>query len=269
MDRRGSGPGEFETITAAMLHPAGDTLVFGSPARVSYFTPDFRFVRSFNVPIPVRRGAMVGLPNGDIIVTSAVQDSTGSVRLLHRFSADGNLESSFAAIPSTSDLPEFMGSATPGYGWLLSATGEGLVAERWNLQSEVTDKRVVLNPQWWRSSDIDVIELEMEAVSGIMRTPPDSRPLRLSEAGGLLWIGVAHADPNWFDRGRDKNDPGELWDGVLLALDLETGEPLSSFTFPDGKLNGFTPRGELVVYSLDSHGFPKLQFYDVSVTRAR
>lgn len=227
---KGSGPGEVEVVSR-VLRGAGDSVYLIDIERVSIFSPDLHFVRSWPSTVYSASSAAV-LPSGDLALASAIVGDPEVVTVLAP--QDGAHRWGVAAKPDTSTrLRQIrnLAVAPDGSLWTLLMAGR--------LEFEHFDQAgrrlggITVAADWYPPYDR-------------MAPPSGSEPPSASTIGfwvdslGRAWVVGLAADPRWaLATGKDQPGEGggtdfvpdhieEVYDGVLDVFDLNTGRSLAS-----------------------------------------
>lgn len=254
LGRLGEGPGEFRTAAYIVVDPADTVFVadWGN-RRLSVFSPQFRFVRSFSFPSSTR--ALAVLPNGDLVAMATARDR-GTVGLpFHIFRRDGQRASAVGDrnrpyLPSRSLF--FIHRITParrdGF-WAVPLYGDYTI-EHWTTRG-IRDVYLKRTPDWFAamSSDRDARNL-------LAQDPPPSSLVGIAEdASGLLWVVSQVADPRRRQAPLDTirtpegshaipQDADRVWDSVVEVIDPRRGvlvvarrfDELFHMVLPSGKV---------------------------------
>jgi 6-bladed beta-propeller protein len=110
--RHGSGPGEMQSPWAVVADAHDSIWVWDEGlGRISVFSPDLRFRRSFQVPPQWLIDSMRFLPDGRLVVAAYGRNEPGG---LHVLSRDGLVERTFGPRPPQRDLAGFEASLLGG-----------------------------------------------------------------------------------------------------------------------------------------------------------
>src|ERR1700741_835610 len=102
--RRGRGPGEFETPWNIAVDARDSVFVWDWKLnRVSVFSPDLVFVRTFPAPGSWSVSGFEALPDGNLLVAAYQPGTVGTIHLLSR---SGRVLRSFGPQPNPGSIPE-------------------------------------------------------------------------------------------------------------------------------------------------------------------
>lgn len=249
MGRKGQGPGEFESPWKVAVDAQDSVFVWdASLARISVFSPDLRFRRSFAVPPQWLVNSLQFLQDGRLLVAAYGRREPGPLHLLSR---SGRLERSFGPRINAPNLSGFEASLLGGS---VDVAGQTIVYsakspyEVWFLDlAGRAGTRCVGRPEW---------------------TTRPSQAIQVSQnATSLQWQKYIHSSAVLsLGRGLYLNqvlDPA----GDRTRLDLLTADCrlLRRTTF-DSPLNVVDASGSKLAAVRDLE-FPEVLVYDTRVTR--
>lgn len=271
MERIGDGPGEYRWISAGQIHPSGDTIVVIQDTRVSYLDTNLNEQRSFPNPVSRFSGVLL-LSDGRFVFVSPRPPSSlrADGYVAHVVDAGGNLTGSFVPRGTATGgglWPMSMG-AEQGTIWIVEPQDDGFVAELWQTDSLTRVHRLAVRPTWWHGETRRPEEYERMAgrKKRVPRLPTGTVGVR--ESDGIIWVALRHYDVNHENGLLEDNQVHKRFDGVLLAVDPQSGDILASAVF-DEFLLGFTNRGRLVLYDESEQGTPRVRLADVSFALRR
>lgn len=268
-DRDGEGPGEFRFAYIAKMHPAGDTLVIVHEGRISYLTTVLREVRSIPILIPDALGMTI-LPDGRLFMVSSKLREPASARgyALHEITSAGRYTRSFRSTDtaSASGAWGLEAGSEPNTIWVVEPRRDGLVAEQWDVESLRRRRGFSFSPAWWVGETKS--REEYEQMGPNTRAPKlPTGTVGVWDSGNVLWVVLRHFDPAHASQDLAHVSVSEKFDGVLLAMDRESGAVLATAVF-DAISFGFTNRGRLVLYDEDDRtGEPRIRLAEVSLQR--
>jgi hypothetical protein len=212
--RAGEGPGEFSDQVSLVVGQ-GDTLYVldGPQARLSVFTADGEFVRSFSVSSQIRSYALVD--NGGLLFSRRSLEPEGSPFFLT--SPDGDDLRPFGRESSDPrSLNDYLvAPAHPGGFWTASVWSYGL--HRWR-GPDVVEQTVTREVDWFPPNG--------EYVEGMPFSVPAAPTLShiWDDGNSRIWVYTVVADASW-EEGIPL-DPRHEWtrrtfDTVLEVLDLK------------------------------------------------
>ncbi len=261
--RSGGGPGEFTRIQFVQIGK-GDSLYVTDTrgARISVFSPDWSFVRSFPIPLGDVRGVAF-LNDERLVIAAHVFDSDLVGLPLHLLSThDGRLLDSFGN-PEEIMRPDMGNSMrrliAVGVGervW--SAKFMEYVLEEFDSNGRRTRLLVRSARDWFPPSWAGVWPIGPD-------TPPNPTIRNIYvDAGGLIWVNVAVPEPdfeNAFPPGYRAGDEAPIRSDLLYGTRLEVIDPsggqlLASY-YTDDFLTLLTD-GSVTRYVEDRDGIPAL-----------
>lgn len=270
--RKGSGPGEFEGIGAAVFG-VGDSLhVFDQVLhRFSVLDPAYKFVSSGPLPLGPELSALV-MPNGEYVFALPLSTAAQRAQPLHRVNRTGKLARSFGSQSGEfrSDIPFFdrRAIAVAKGGMVWSAFRTQYVIERWNTQTGLRDKQIGSKAAWFPSR---------LTPATIKRNEPDApQPFIMAvreSAGSILWVLIAVPDPKWRSAAsprRSADDHVQIedeqlyYDTVIEALDASTGRLLASVRVPQF-IRQFVADDEVGSVMEDGDGMPRLHLWRLAL----
>jgi len=270
----GDGPGEFRSA-GTLLIGEGDTLyvVDSRTARISVFTPAWRFVRSAPVP---HAAATAALTDGGLVVQAEVHDAARFGDPFHTFDRVGNYRRSFGG----DGRPVIPGRTPPSTRWLAPARGDGF----WS--AAVLGEYVV---ERWTADGIQLHSLLREPVWFPRAPPPygltpDRSPspqvLSLVEDGaGRVWTLLRVADQRWrsavtWNRNRGGEaamvpiieDRDRAFDTVVEVIDPRNGSLIASHRF-DQAWGRFVGPGRIYRFSVNDAGESVVELHTISLVQ--
>lgn len=113
LGRRGRGPGEFEAPWRVAVEGRDSILVWdASLSRVSVFSPELRFVRSFRLPPQWLLTSMVALDDGRLLVAAYGSKEDGGIHFIDR---EGSVLGTFGPTFDETNLGHYTTSLLGGY----------------------------------------------------------------------------------------------------------------------------------------------------------
>jgi hypothetical protein len=228
--RLGQGPGEFgRGFGTRLLVGPGDSIHVFEANRHSILLPDLEgFVRLQSLPFSVM--SAIALP-GTLVVTPMPTGATNSANLYFVFDQDGQLLRSFGFYEASGASGSYAGLR-----YLSRASDSTFWASHVNRpEIELWDVRgrhlitMVLDLDWfppWVTSQ------------GVLSPTPEPRMGGAwQDADGRLWVTISVPDPGWAPPTARRGipvteiDPSDVFDHVLLVVDLATGSLLTQQRF--------------------------------------
>jgi hypothetical protein len=241
----GEGPGEFVRAAIIAVDPRTDTIFVTdwNTSRLSVFSPQLKFVRSFRFP---GRARALGVLHDRRLVTMARISDRASIGLpFHIFRQDGQRTRAIGdqRRPYTTEREMFFThkltpSRRDGF-WAVPLWGEYRI-EHWTT-SGVRDAYLVRRPAWHF-----VLESSFGRAANPeeMETPPSSNVGVAETGAGLLWVVTRVADSNRkravMDTLRNVDgkyvtarDPDQMWDSVIELIDPMRGVVVAAQRFDE------------------------------------
>ena len=217
--RRGQGPGEFQVIRSLALTRGDSLVVFDVLRRVTVFSPQHAFVRTFSIPLALEEAVV--FPNGTLVGNGVLRTRNAAGHPLHLFSENDRQLKSFAGEPAIvdPDRPR-LNTRHLTYGdentfWASHSTS-------YTLEQRLGDGpllRVLLREAPWFPRSERYVPRPVSGPEGTtaayrLTTPPEPFVRGLgSEPKGRLLVMVAVADERWKD--------SEIWLGEGHSLTPE------------------------------------------------
>jgi hypothetical protein len=260
LEREGDGPGEFRWIVAGQSYPSGDTIVVVQNTRVSYLTRDMREVRSYPNLVPRPVGIVV-LADGSLLSVNhrLNRPANAAGYALHQVSPMGEYTLSFRTTDSLSagGVWPMMRVPDANQVWLVEPRQDGFVVELWDIGRTERLREFRVNPDWWLGETRSPEDYERMAGQKEQTPKLPSGTVGVWHGEGVLWIALRHFDSA--ASAEISYDVVHRWfDGVLLALDPISGSIITADVYDDFLL-GFTNAGNLVFYSEDPEGRPRVR----------
>jgi len=259
--RRGSGPGEFQSIR--WIRAAGDELhVFDARLRRhTVLSKDFRVVRSAQYP---------GQPLGDVLVVSdslvilnaLIPTPEKAGFLLHALGPDGTVRASFgedaAGHRRDMEFPARRLLAAAARGGFWSAQRTRYTIERWSPSGQRLET-LSRNVPWF----VPYMGPMREAPGGVPR--PFIQDVH-EDANGRLWVLVTVPDARGQTGARPSGEGARVvdydatFDSIVEVIDPRTGRLLASGRV-DEHLTQFVADGVAASYTEDAGGVPKIAIW--------
>ncbi|HYV98025.1 MAG TPA: 6-bladed beta-propeller [Gemmatimonadaceae bacterium] len=264
---RGSGPGEFQKITALAIGTNDSVYAFDFRlSRMSVLTSQGQFVRS--VPTEYRPDLFEHAVLGSRVVLNANIRTPDRVGLpVHLLDRNGRILRSFGSVegdyrPDVAYADRrVLAAAGPDAVW--SGRSNRYLVERWDTAGRLLQS-LEREPEWFREYWKDDISAN---------SPPAPHTTALLQHGDTLWVVLTIADPNWKTVVKSASPDGRFFkisdensyrDVMLEAIDVRKGQLLLSTKLPR-IIWGFLGPG--VVYGPKSRadGNPAVQVWDLRV----
>jgi len=236
--RSGEGPGEFAGRAMPVIADEADSLYVWDPflQRVSVFTPDLEFARSFQLSF--RPGFR--LPDGSMVGTQLLRTPELIGYPAHRVSSDGDFLNSFGQDPPRYRQDEHLfyqkrgGLAANGHVWL-SPVGR-YELELW----DPVENRLIMSHRpeapWFEERAAPVGSYLTERPGGAVThvwMDDANRVWVIAQIAAERWKPCCNGEPVRHQRPFDHNEVADYFDWVLQATDAETGEILAERHFSE------------------------------------
>jgi hypothetical protein len=254
---KGEGPGEFRLAAHIAIDPRTDSIFVTDwgTSRLSVFSPQGRFVRSF--PFPTSASAIRVLRNQHLVAVARISDRATIGLPFHIFQRDGQRSNAIGdpSRPLTPGrevfFPHRVAASRRGGFWAVPQSGEYRI-EHWTV-SGVRDVYLRRRPTWHTA-------LEPTHGSGDPLTMdfPPSMHLGVAEAeNGYLWVVTRVADPKRRRAPLDtlRNVEGryvtarswdQVWDSVIELIDPARGTVVAAQRFDEMFHLMILPSGKVV-----------------------
>ena len=245
--RAGDGPGEYRFISAIAAGPRYLHVLDDAQSRRTMLSYDFEVVRTDRLPGHAWSAAAL---ESDAVVFSAALPTPQSVsHPLHVLDTDGVLASFGAANDRVHRGRTTVMYVNTGRGTVWAVAERSYELQEWRAAPVVHQRTVSVRAKWFEDDDEE--------------TFPRSLLLGAVPAGDTLWVIGRAPDRRWTGRavpGQDPSvpieDPINIWDGVLDAVDLRTGRRLAHLRV-EAPFLGAVSGGDLIVqYGEDRFGIP-------------
>ncbi len=277
--RKGSGPGEYSSISAIGVDDAGQLRVFDR-RRVTVLDASLGFAHTASLPFIVEQGAV--LSNGSAVVDGhrVIGDS---IFTMHLLDAKGQVVNSFGKAGATESFSVTVARGRDNSAWAARRINDAPVYEiqRWDPRTGTAIQTIRDEPTWFawtpRKPSPDAIACNggrgdraaCERSADAPRAPHPAMPAIFDmweSPDGLLWIISIKADARWQEA--PAADRGQRLDSVLEVRDAVSGLLIGSVEF-DGALTGFTNRGNIMSHAMNVRDEPVHALLKVTLTRPR
>lgn len=241
--RAGRGPGEHAGLVGGAVGPGDSIMVFDpGNSRLSIYSPDFRYVRSFAMP---RAYSGVWLAGGTIVLNATLDTPQRFGQPFHVISSQGEIIRSFgddardAIVRATAPIDRrLLAVSGPDEFWAADADRAYRV-QRWSAAGKkLADFSRA--PDWFPARDGPRAPLSPES-------PPDPVMVAISSAGDrMIWVATLVPGADW-KKGLEPRritsaeqkpgyvvrDPSAVYDTRIQLLDAETGAVIAETRVDD------------------------------------
>jgi hypothetical protein len=246
INRRGEGPGEFDSDISWAIHLQLDSMLFVNARTASVFDSDMTFGRVFELPQSVVAGGGLYDEAEDQFIVYAA----GSI---YRLSRGGAVVSEFATGDVGGQFNPIALDPSSGDIVQLNNVASGFEVLRWKSDGSLL-RRDLIEPEWWYVPEAEPDERDASA-GGYPR--PRSQANQIFFDDSRMWVLGVKSDSRWNEA--DGTDDSAIYDSFLLTADLESGRIVHTHVEDDLVL-GRAKNGEFYSYRTTSGVHPQVAF---------
>ncbi|NUQ11256.1 MAG: hypothetical protein HUU26_02850 [Gemmatimonadaceae bacterium] len=273
LSKQGSGPGEFES-TDLVVADGSDTVLFLDRRlqRLSFFGPDWRYLRS--APMPDGVSSIAVVTPGQIVAAAEFHDAARFGHPYHLLDRTGNYVRSFGA-PSGPILPGVtlpLGRlVTPAQGggfWAIPVHGEYRL-EKWSANGTLRES-ITRRAPWFPRTPSPRFGFTRDG-----DTPSPQVISLVEDASGLIWVAIRVVDRNWpsgvrwTPAGRGESsmrptieDRSRAFDIIIEAVDVRRRRVAASLRLDDAWIQFVAPGRYFRVHE-DQGGLLQVELYTI------